>query len=197
MRIFAGWFLVFLLFVSRALGQENSSTDLVSLNITEQDAQSVIRFYAKLANLNVIQERFAPTKMTVVADAPVSREKAIEMIEQALFQRNFAIVQVDSDTVEIVGPGHNARKCGVPILSDAKDLPVHERVVSFLYTFKYGDAQNMQQIIGRSLSPPRPYTSFLAIPDINALMITERTSNLRGAIERMEKEDIAAAKPSR
>jgi hypothetical protein len=55
----------------------------------------------------------------------------------------------------------------------------------------------MQQMIGQSLRPVRPYTSFLAIPDINALMITERTSILRGAIERMEKEDMAAAKPSR
>jgi hypothetical protein len=55
----------------------------------------------------------------------------------------------------------------------------------------------MQQIIGRSLMPPRSYTSFLAFPDINALMVTERTSILRDVIERMEKADTAAAKPSR
>jgi type II secretory pathway component GspD/PulD (secretin) len=130
MRIFAGWFLVFLLLVSRAVCEENSGTDMVSLNITDQDVQSVVRFYSKLANLNVIQQNFGPAKITVVADGPVSREKAIDLIEQALFQQNFDIVQVDSDTVDIVGSGQNARKCGVPVLSDAKDLPVHERVVS-------------------------------------------------------------------
>jgi type II secretory pathway component GspD/PulD (secretin) len=194
MRIFAGWFLVLLLLVSRAVGQENSGADLVSLNITDQDAQSVVRFYAKLTKLNVIQGNSAPTKITVVADSPVSREKAIDMIEQALFQQNFAIVQVDSDTVEIVGSGQNPRKCGVPVLFDAKDLPGHERVVSLLYTFKYADAQSMQQLIGHSLMPPRPYTSFLAFPDINALMVTERTSNLRDMIHAMEKADVPNGK---
>jgi hypothetical protein len=119
------------------------------------------------------------------------------LIEKTLFDRDFAIVQVDADTVEIMGPTRSARQRALPTITDPKDLPVHERVISYLFTFKYCDAQNMQQIVGRSLTPPRPYTSFLAVQGINAVWLTERSSVVRELIATMEQMDVPDAKTKR
>ena len=117
-------------------------------------------------------------------------EKAIEIIERTLFANLYQITQIDSDTVEITGSGRSARSIGIPVISDAKALPTHERLVSFVFGFKYRDAQQMREFFGQYLSPPQPWTSFYAEPKSNTLLVTERTSVIRTLIDIAAKMDV-------
>jgi general secretion pathway protein D len=146
------------------------------------DVCDVLKQYAALTHFRLIHDNFVQGKISLdVAGLPP--DKAIDTIERTLFVNGFAIVQLDPDTVEIVGTGKNPRTVGVQIITDPKDLPRGERVISYMFKPAFGDVQELQQILGQYLSPPQPYTSFLALPKANALLVTERTTVIRSLIE--------------
>jgi general secretion pathway protein D len=186
---------IFMLLVSAGWAHADQSNS-VKLEFDNADVRDVIAFYEKLTHQQAVLDNFVQGKVTVITDEPVSREKAVEMIERTLFLDNFSIVQDDPETVEIVGMGKNPRTTGVPTISDPSDLPASERVISYLLTLKYRDALTMQQVIGQYLSPPQPYTSILFPAGTNAIWITERSSVIRQILKAMEKIDIPSAKPN-
>jgi hypothetical protein len=121
---------------------------------------------------------------------------AIDMIERSFIANGFAIIQLDPETVEIVGVGRNARSSGVPAISDPKQLPEHERLISCLFQFRRADAKAIQQLFAQYLSPPRAYTSFLLSSDAHVLWVTERTSVIRQLLVVAEKLDVPPEQPS-
>jgi type II secretory pathway component GspD/PulD (secretin) len=154
------------------------------------DVCDLLEQYASLTHLKVVRDNFVQGKVSIDDVGGLPREKAIDIIERTLFSDGFSITQIAPDTVEVTGTGKNARAIGVPVISDPKALPVHERLVSFVFNFKYRSAEEIQQVFGQYLSPPKTYTSFVAEPKSNTLIITERTSVIRGLIETAAKMDV-------
>ncbi len=146
------------------------------------DVCDVINQYAALTHFRIIRDNFVQGKffLDVAGQAP---EKTIDTIERTLFANGYPIIQIDSETVEIAGQGKNPRTLGVQIITDPKDLPHGERVVSYLFKPSFRDVTELQQVLGQYLSPPQVYTSFLAFPKANSLLITERSSLVRKIIE--------------
>jgi type II secretory pathway component GspD/PulD (secretin) len=154
------------------------------------DVCDLVEQYASLTHLKVIRDNFVQGKISIDDVSVLEREKAIDIIERTLFSDGYSITQIDPTTVQVSGAGTSARGIGVPVINDAKALPAQERLVSFVFSFKYRSAQEMQQLFAQHLSPPRAYTSFLAEPKSNTLLITERTSVIRRLIEIAAKMDV-------
>ena len=173
--------------VASAAAPETAS---VKLDFVSADVKQVLSLYESLTHLKVIRDTYVQGRTNIVVADPVTPEKAIEIIERTLFADGFAITQVDQDTVEITGAGRSARGIGPPVITDAKALPPQERVVSFVFAFRYREAKEMQQIVGQHLSPPRAYTSFIVEPKSNTLLVTERTSVIRRLIDIVAKMDV-------
>ena len=171
---------------------------LVKLQFPLADVNDVLRFYESLTGFKIIKDNFVQGKISVSVAEPVSREKAVQIIERSLMGNGYSIVQIEPDTVEIVGSGRSPRNHGVPTISDPKDLPKGERIISFLFKLKHRSPEKMQQTFAQYLSPPMAYTSFLIVPDTNALWVTERTSVIRQLIKVIEETDVpeSAVTPS-
>lgn len=58
---------------------------------------------------------------------------AIEMIEKTLTSSGYPLVQTDKEIVQIIGVTRNSRTIGIPIISDPKDVPKGERIISYLF----------------------------------------------------------------
>jgi len=162
----------------------------VKLDFQNADVNQVLLLYESLTHLKLIRDNFVQGKITVAVAEPVTPEKAIEIIERTLFANCYQLTQIDPDTVEVTGMGRTARSIGVPVISDPKALPTRERLVSFVFGFKHRDAQEMRQVFAQHLSPPQPWTSFLAEPKSNTLLVTERTSVIRTLIDIAAKMDV-------
>src|SRR5438045_5018893 len=93
-------------------------------------------------------------------------------------------------TFESVGVGRNARSDGLPTISDPKQIPSQERLISYFFQFKYADAERVLRLFAQYLSPPKPYTSFLQPVGVNALWVTERSSVIRQLLVAAEKIDV-------
>src|SRR5256886_3011331 len=109
----------------------------VTLNFPNTDVNEVLSLYESLTHFKIIRDNFVQGKIMVVVAEPVARDKAVEMIERTLFANGFAIVQIDPDTIEIIGPGHNPRGNGIPTISDPNQIPTQERLISYFFQFKY------------------------------------------------------------
>jgi type II secretory pathway component GspD/PulD (secretin) len=171
---------------------------LVKLDFVLTDVNAVLRLYESLTGFKIITDNFVQGKISISVAEPVSRDKAIQIIERTLVGNGYAIVQIDPDTVEILGTGRNARSHGVPTISDAKDLPSGERIISYLFKLKHLNPEKIQRVFAQYLSPPQAYTSFLIVPEANALWVTERTSVIRQLIKVIAEVDIpeSTATPS-
>jgi type II secretory pathway component GspD/PulD (secretin) len=163
---------------------------LVKLDFVLTDVNDVLRLYESLTGFKIITDNFVQGKISISVAEPVSRDKAIQIIERTLLGNGYAIFQVEPDTVEIVGAGRSARNHGVPMISDAKDLPSGERIVSYLFKLKHRDPEKIQRVFAQYLSPPMAYTSFLIVPEAKAVWVTERTSVIRQLIKLIEEVDI-------
>src|SRR5437773_10962374 len=77
----------------------------VTLNFPNTDVNEVLLLYESLTHFKIIRDNFVQGKIMVVVAEPVARDKAVEIIERTLFANGFAIIQIDPDTIEIIGVG--------------------------------------------------------------------------------------------
>src|SRR5205807_2552826 len=97
------------------------------------------------------------------------------------------------DIVKVIGTGKNPRTTGVPIVSDEGDIPDGDHVISYLFKLRYADPTELQQALGQYLSPPQPYTSFLALPKAGAILVTENSSVIRTLARIINQVDVPPA----
>jgi type II secretory pathway component GspD/PulD (secretin) len=173
-----------------------TAADSVTLNFPDTDVREILPLYEALTRFKIVRDNFVQGKISVTVAEPVSPDKAIEIIERTLFANGFSIIQVEPDTVQIVGAHRNGRSNGVPTISDPALLPTRERLVSFLFQFKNAEARKVADLFAQYLSPPKTYTSFLAVDGANALWVTKRTSVIRELITVAEKIDVPASQKS-
>ena len=66
-------------------------------------------------------------------------------------------------------------------------------MISFLFKLRFADPTELQQVLGQYLSPPQPYTSFLALPKSSSILVTENSSVIRGLVNIINQVDIPPA----
>ena len=166
---------------------------MVRLQYPNSDVADILHLYEALTGKKLVMDNFVQGKVNIFISKEVPREEAIKIIEINLLMNGFSLVASDSDIVKVIGTGKNPRTAGVPIISEESDIPEDGRVVSFLFKLRYADAQELQQVLGQYLSPPQPYTSFLALPKASAILVTENSSVIRTLSRIIDQVDIPPA----
>src|SRR6202022_19124 len=166
----------------------------VRLQFPNSDVTDVLHLYEQLTGKKLVMDNFVQGKINIFIAKDVPREEAIKIIEINLLMNGFSLVPSESsDIVKVIGTGKNPRTAGVPIISDESEIPDDGHVISFLFKLRYADAQELQQVLGQYLSPPQPYTSFLALPKAGAILITENSSVIRTLARIIDQVDVPPA----
>ena len=173
-----------------AAPQQQGSEPPVSLGFVDEDVRTLVLLYQQLTGLKIVQDNFVQGKITLRLEQPVSRAEAVALIEKTLMNNGYSLVEAEKGTVQIAGAGRNARSLGLPIISEPNEVPKSERIISYFFKLRHLDPTRVQQMFGQYLSPPQPYTSFLAMPDARGVLVTERTSVIRELITLMYKLDV-------
>ena len=162
-----------------ASNAQSSPQQLIKLQFPNSDVQDVLRFYESLTGKKLIMDNFVSGKVNIFLSKDVPRDEAIKIIEMSLLLNGFSLVPAEGDIVKVIGTGKNPRTTGVPIISDESEIPDGDHVISYLFKLRYADPQELLQALGQYLSPPQPYTSFLALPKASAILVTENSSVIR------------------
>jgi len=150
-----------------------------TLQFPNSDVADVLRFYETLTGKKLVMDNFVQGKVNIFINKKIPRDEAIKIIEISLLLNGYSLVPSDNDIVKVIGTGKNPRTTGVPIISDESEIPDGDHVISYLFKLRYADPTELQQALGQYLSPPQPYTSFLALPKAGAILITENSSVIR------------------
>ncbi|HEV2096424.1 MAG TPA: secretin N-terminal domain-containing protein, partial [Chthoniobacterales bacterium] len=167
--------------------------EMVTLQYPNSDVADVLHLYENLTGKKLVMDNFVQGKVNIFISKPVPREEAIKIIEINLLLNGFSLVPADDDIVKVIGTGKNPRTAGVPIISDEAEIPPGEHVISFVFKLRYADPTELQQVLGQYLSPPQPYTSFLALPKSSSIIVTENSSVIRGLAHIIDQIDIPPA----
>jgi type II secretion system protein D len=165
----------------------------VKLQYPNSDVQDVLHLYEQLTGAKLVMDNFVQGKVNIFISKDVPREEAIRIIEINLQMNGYSLVPSDNGIVKVIGTGKNPRTAGVPIISDESEIPPDGHVISFLFKLRYADPVELQQALGQYLSPPQPYTSFLALPKSGSLLITENSSVIRTLARIIDQVDIPPA----
>jgi type II secretion system protein D len=167
---------------------------MVRLQFPNSDVGDVLRFYESLTGKKLIMDNFVTGKINIFISKDVPREEAIKIIEMSLLLNDFSLVpSEDGDVVKVIGVGKNPRTTGVPVISDETEIPDGDHVISYLFKLRYADPQELMQALGQYLSPPKPYTSFLALPKAGAVLVTENSSVIRTLVRIIDQVDVPPA----
>jgi general secretion pathway protein D len=167
--------------------------NLVRLQFPNADVTDVLHLYEQLTGKKLVMDNFVQGKVNIFISKDVPREEAIKIIEINLLMNGFSLVPADDDILKVIGTGKNPRTAGVPIISDESQIPDGDHVISYVFKLRYADPQELQQVLGQYLSPPQPYTSFLALPKSGSLLVTENSSVIRALVHVIEQVDIPPA----
>ena len=165
----------------------------VTLQYPNSDVVDVLRLYESLTGKKLVMDNYVQGKVNIFLSKPVPREEAIKIIEMNLLMNGYALVPAEGDIVKVIGTGRNPRTTGVPIISDAADIPSGDHVVSFLFKLRYADPVELQQVLMQYLQPPSTYTSVLPLPKASAVLVTENSSVVRTLAHVIEQVDIPPA----
>src|SRR6202045_936605 len=166
----------------------------VKLQYPNSDGQDVLHLYEQLTGKKLVMDNFVQGKVNIFISKDVPREEAIKIIEMNLLLNGYSLIpSEDSDIVKVIGTGKNPRTTGVPVISDETEIPDGDHVISYLFKLRYADPQELQQALGQYLSPPQPYTSFLALPKAGAILITENSSVIRTLARIIDQVDVPPA----
>ncbi|MDP9099425.1 MAG: hypothetical protein M3N48_10605, partial [Verrucomicrobiota bacterium] len=164
-----------------------------TLQFPNSDVVDVLRFYETISGKKLIMDNFVQGKVSIFLSRAVPRDEAIKIIEMNLLMNGYSLVPAGGDIVKVIGTGRSPRNAGVPLISDEADLPEGEHVVTFLFKLRYADPVELQQVLGQYLSPPQPYTSFLALPKSSSILITENSAVIRSLIHIVDQIDVPPA----
>ena len=167
--------------------------DMVTLQYPNSDVVDVLRLYETLTGKKVIMDNLVQGKVNLFVAKPIPREEAIQIIEINLLMNKYSLVPAGGDLVKVISAGQNPRTAGVPIISDEDQIPTGDRVISFLFKLRFADPTELQQVLGQYLSPPQPYTSFLALPKSSSILVTENSSVIRSLVNIINQVDIPPA----
>lgn len=150
-----------------------------SLDFPGTEIRDVLAFYETLTGKKVLFDNTVQGKIYVRVLRPISKQEAIRILETAFALNNFTLIPGPGDIVKVINAGKNPRQFNIPILSDVRQLPEGNQVVSFLFKLNYADPLEVKTTLDQVVAPTPNLTSIVALPKSQAVLVTETADVIR------------------
>ena len=166
--------------------RKSTASQHQEVRLAEKDPSlaEVLADYSKLIGKQIITDNTVSTTTTLALtdlDGITPPQRA-NLIGKALFLNGYALVDADKDTVVLLGPGKNPRSVGVPLYTKPDELPVEERVFSYLFKLEHRDAIEIAATLQQFI-PPGNDVNFTADVHGHTVIATGPTSVVRVVIK--------------
>ncbi len=167
----------------------------VRLTFPNTSVNEILSLYEVLTDKRLVRDSMLAQgqPLTIIVPGEVPRSEAIRLIEASLLLNGYSFVPVDDQTVKILGPSKFPRAEGIPIFSTPYLLPATDQVVSFFMKLSYLAPQEAAQLFQTFVSPPKSYTSFTPVPNVQAVLITENVPIIQQLIALQAMVDVPPA----
>jgi type II secretion system protein D len=172
------------------------AAETVDLKFPNADIKEVLDYYERLTGKRLVRDNQVIGQVNIVINQPLPKEDVIRIIEISLLMNGFSLVPADEkkNIWKVIGTGKNPRNFGIPILSDANQLPDTEQVVTFLAKLEYADPTEIATVLGQAIPPsPNLGQTITPLPKAGALLITENTVIIKGILRILREIDLPPA----
>lgn len=157
----------------------------ISLNFREAPVDTVLNEIAKATGYTIIKQgTMEGIRISVVSVAPMSADRAIELLNAALHVNNYAAIQSEH-TIKVM-PLADAIHANTPVVYVTKgtELPDNDIVVTGVIPLKNVDANKLKTELAPLINP-----TITADQGANALIMTDTNSNIRRVVQIVENLD--------
>ncbi len=170
----------------------------VRLTFPNTSVNEILSLYEVLTNKRLVRDSALAQgqPLTIVVPGEVPRSEAIRLIEASLLLNGYSFVPMDDQTVKILNIGVQAkgpRSEGIPIYASPYMLPDSDQVVSYFMKLNYLAPQDAAQLFQTFVSPPKAFTTFTPVPNVQAVLITENVPVIRKLIALQAMVDVPPA----
>jgi type II secretory pathway component GspD/PulD (secretin) len=167
----------------------------VELTFPNTSVNEILSLYEVLTQKRLVRDSLLAqgSALTIVVPGQVPRSEAIRLIEASLLLNGYSFVPVDDKTVKVLGPSKFPRAEGIPIYSTPYMLPASDQVVSYFMKLNYLSPQDAAQLFQGFVSPPKSYTAFTPVPNVQAVLITENVPVIQQLIALQSMVDVPPA----
>ena len=167
----------------------------VRLTFPNTSVNEILSLYEALTNKRLVRDSMLAQgqPLTIVVPGEVPESEAVRLIEASLLLNGYSFVPVDEKTMKVLGPSKFPRAEGIPIYSSPYMLPENDQVVSYFMKLNYLAPQEAAQLFQTFVSPPKAYTSFTPVPNVQAVLITENVPIIRQLVSLQTMVDVPPA----
>jgi type II secretion system protein D len=167
----------------------------VRLTFPNTSVNEILSLYETLTDKRLVRDSMLAQgqPLTIVVPGEVPRSEAVRLIEASLLLNGYSFVPVDEKTMKVLGPSKFPRAEGIPIFSSPYMLPATDQVVSYFMKLNYLAPQEAAQLFQTFVSPPKAYTSFTPVPNVQAVLITENVPIIQQLISLQTMVDVPPA----
>ena len=167
----------------------------VRLTFPNTSVNEILSLYETLTDKRLVRDSMLAQgqPLTIVVPGEVPRSEAVRLIEASLLLNGYSFVPVDEKTMKVLGPSKFPRAEGIPIFSSPYMLPASDQVVSYFMKLNYLAPQEAAQLFQTFVSPPKAYTSFTPVPNVQAVLITENVPIIQQLISLQAMVDVPPA----
>jgi general secretion pathway protein D len=164
----------------------------VRLSFPTGDLHLILMQYEELTGKKMILDNAVEGgKVLIDTTGYLSREQAIQFIEQSMLLNGYAIVPSGEGIVKVVAfeSGKQPRNEGIRVFSDPMALPTTDEVITFVMPLSYLSPEDAVAAL-QQIAPGHPYGSITPLANAQALIITENSVTIRTYLDLMESIDV-------
>lgn len=179
-----------------APSSEAAPSDVVDkIQLPSNSVQEVLSLYEMLTGKRLIRDaNLAGPPLSIIVPEELPKRDAIALIESVLLLNGYSLVPVDERTVKVLGSAKSPLGESVPLYADPASLPQTEQIVSYFMLFKYISTKDALTVFENYVTRRPQGGSIIAVPNSNAIVITDNTPLVRRLIALQRLIDVPGAK---
>ena len=165
--------------------------EMVTVNFEQVDVKMVLKSIGEITGTNFILPANVTGPITVMSPTRIPRSKVYGFLQSVLDVYGYATIETDNGVKVVPKADAVKRNLPVHIGADPADIPQTDALVAQILPLKYADAAEVSQII-ESFLPTG--TQSVSCPRINAILITDTSSNIHYIAEIIQLLDVEGSK---
>lgn len=169
--------------------------DGVQIQLPSNSVQEVLSLYEMLTGKRLVRDaNLAGPPLSIVVPGKVPKDDAVALIESVLLLNGYSLVPVNETTMKVLGNAKSPLGESVPLYADAASLPQTEQIVSYFMLFRYISTKDALTVFENYVTRRPQGGSIIAVPNSNAIVITDNTPLVRRLIALQRLIDVPGAK---
>jgi general secretion pathway protein D len=167
----------------------NNGTNGLRMNFRNAPLDQVLRYMSEAAGFVVVLEARPSGKVDIMSDSPVTREEAVNLLNQALKKNGYAAIR-NGRTLTIV-PKDEAKIHDIPVYigGDPATIPRTDEIVTQIIPVRYVEVAQLVKDLQPLVSTQ---TTMTANESGNELVITDTQANIHRVAEIIKAIDAGA-----